>query len=1221
MVMGRWGRSRASNKAHEPREKPRGSRSGSYSDDYRITPELQAPHAHRHAHKTTSDARGLESDACCSQDERCCEGRSPCCSQDERCFSSDSSPRYSPRRGRSASGGSRRGSFGGLDVVVVDQGHVDLRRPALCTSCESCESCHWTGESITRIELKNNLFTSPMHSEQIGNYDYCGREPSPTRARGRESSPTRARGRDPTPTHARGREATPTHTHNSPHRRCQTTESDEQRRSGGRRGTVDDTRHRMAPQSRVSRNGSDARVAGRRNTANTRRTPSAARDPAHGRVSRKDEHRSRHRSDTGVPALEVVGTRPPSLYSGQPDPLTSDLSKDQDLAHPSNTVASPERKTAAAGDGGGSGSRGSRESRGSPVRNEEGPGKMSLTLSKRDLLNQMVTQTKQHRQQIRSLENELERLRSGDMLNKCEVSVSGVEWRPGDVVGEGSFSTVYRGAYCGTEVAVKELKFKLSQDDKNYFRSEAALLQQLHHPRIVLLMGVCTGAARPFMLLEYLSGGTLYNLIHTTTRERLDHAAYFVVAKDVAQGMNYLHRHEPQVLHLDLKSMNVLLDSYYRAKIADFGFSILRRSRTGSPAQHGSIRGTPAWMAPELLTQGEVSAKCDVYSYAIILWEMLAASHPFKGLDIFQIMETIEAGGRPPLPSSGVSRELKELITSCWAQNPSLRPSFEEILGALESAAVPASWRGVLHKANITPSLLSDVTAARTIIGVVEQSVELMRRSLQLQRANSNRHQDQVVKGQLHHHDSVDGEQPTPARHTTRDDKGGKLSRSPRDRSKQARRSSPSKQSRLRELTPVRQSLGRSSEQDPQQESVPYKNDRRRSPDKRLRPLRSDSNRVGDARESSIDQPRGKKGLSRDRRRNHLDENSPESKDRRRGNGHSSENKRDREGREMNARDGKDRGRDKQRMPREKMRQSRDRGVDDSEWDDKCAYDRGQRASRQAIAQRNSMNKEKSSHDRRSNSLESHIECVDRRFSTRDQHSSGNERRFSSSDRHSELRREIRRRKFYSRERQALGEKNVRVKRNSRHPEQAVDSRDSLGESPEESWTSLEGSSSTGSNNVLDDPDDHHLVRRYSASPRRLSPERRYSPAVRSPEHNRRSPDRYHNFNFHHSPERRHSPRSPQRRSRIRTPETRRTESGTRLGPMVTSEQLMSQKQRLRPVRPSALSDLTHMPEHSLNDISLILKTAITKRRDAFEEGLSGRDTYLSDDIDWSDWH
>ncbi|CAL4063321.1 unnamed protein product, partial [Meganyctiphanes norvegica] len=112
----------------------------------------------------------------------------------------------------------------------------------------------------------------------------------------------------------------------------------------------------------------------------------------------------------------------------------------------------------------------------------------------------------------RTLETELDRLRTGDVLARCEVIMADLEWRPGDVLGEGSFSTVYKGNYCGTDVAVKELKFKLSQDDKNYFRSEAALLQQLHHPRVVLLMGVGTQSARPFMLLEYLAGGTLHNL-------------------------------------------------------------------------------------------------------------------------------------------------------------------------------------------------------------------------------------------------------------------------------------------------------------------------------------------------------------------------------------------------------------------------------------------------------------------------------------------------------------------------------------------------------------------------------------------------------------------------------------------------------------------------------------------------------------------------------------
>ncbi|KAK8736833.1 hypothetical protein OTU49_004664, partial [Cherax quadricarinatus] len=187
--MGRWGR-RGAGRPAEPREKLRASHS-SYSDDYRVTPELLSD-AHRHAHTTASDACVVEGDVYCSQEQRCCGDDTPCCSQEECCFS-DPSRCCSPRRGRSASGGSRCGSFGGLDVVVVDEEHVDLCRQAVCTSCESCDTCHWTSESITRIELKNHLFTSPMIDQHTGHYDY---------RKGPTNPPTRA--------------------HNSPHRRCNT---------------------------------------------------------------------------------------------------------------------------------------------------------------------------------------------------------------------------------------------------------------------------------------------------------------------------------------------------------------------------------------------------------------------------------------------------------------------------------------------------------------------------------------------------------------------------------------------------------------------------------------------------------------------------------------------------------------------------------------------------------------------------------------------------------------------------------------------------------------------------------------------------------------------------------------------------------------------------------------------------------------------------------------
>lgn len=243
--------------------------------------------------------------------------------------------------------------------------------------------------------------------------------------------------------------------------------------------------------------------------------------------------------------------------------------------------------------------------------------------------------------------------------------------------------------------------------------------------------------------------------------------------------------------------------------------------------------------------------------------------------------------------------------------------------------------------------------------------------------------------------------------------------------------------------------------------------------------------------------------------------------------------------------------------------------------------------------------------EKRATSLEVYRHRDIRRSSSRDHHSRNNDHhRFSSSDRHADLRRDNLYRNLHHIERESSGED-----RHHDH-EHMGDSQDSLvRESCTESWASTEGNSRHSSHIAQEKLDGSHLInRRYSPSPRRRSPDHRYSSPTRAPDYHRRR-----------SPDRRHPSHSPQRR--MRTPETRRSESSSRLGLMVTSEQLMSQKQRLRPVRPAALSDLSNIPEHSLNDISLILKTAMTKRRDAFDEELSGHETFHSEDLEWSDWH
>ncbi|KAJ8298435.1 hypothetical protein KUTeg_024966 [Tegillarca granosa] len=258
-----------------------------------------------------------------------------------------------------------------------------------------------------------------------------------------------------------------------------------------------------------------------------------------------------------------------------------------------------------------------------------------------------------------------------------------------DFIGQGAFSRVYKGTYQGSEVAVKQLKLPLTSHDKNYFAAEVNLLQDLRHPRVVLLIGVCTADKLPLMVLEYMARGSLYHRLHDGTSEPLDHAEYYRVAHDIALGMNYLHQHKPAVLHLDLKSMNVLICSNGRAKIADFGFSKFRHDADvkASAAKSKPLHSTPTWMAPELLTSGEITSKADVYSFGILLWEMLTRKQPYEG----SYWKKVRTNKRPEVPGN-CPEELKGFIVECWHANPARRPSFKKLKQSVKLHTNSDGW-------------------------------------------------------------------------------------------------------------------------------------------------------------------------------------------------------------------------------------------------------------------------------------------------------------------------------------------------------------------------------------------------------------------------------------------------------------------------------------------------------------------------------------------------
>lgn len=179
--------------------------------------------------------------------------------------------------------------------------------------------------------------------------------------------------------------------------------------------------------------------------------------------------------------------------------------------------------------------------------------------------------------------------------------------------------------------------------------------------------------------MEFAECGSLYNALHRNRRLRygIEHALCW--AKQCASGVAYLHSMRPKALiHRDLKSPNLLLVAGgAQLKICDFG------TVTDKATLMTNNKGSAAWMAPEVFEGSTYTERCDVYSWGIILWEMLARQQPFQNIELmYSIMWSVHTGHRPPL-LIGCPAPLESLITTCWDQSPARRPPMEEVVEQL----------------------------------------------------------------------------------------------------------------------------------------------------------------------------------------------------------------------------------------------------------------------------------------------------------------------------------------------------------------------------------------------------------------------------------------------------------------------------------------------------------------------------------------------------------
>jgi serine/threonine protein kinase len=269
-------------------------------------------------------------------------------------------------------------------------------------------------------------------------------------------------------------------------------------------------------------------------------------------------------------------------------------------------------------------------------------------------------------------------------------------------VGQGGYGVVYKGKLPdGRMVAVKILS--ASKGNGEEFINEVASISRTSHVNIVTLLGFCYEGTKRALIYEFMPYGSLDKIIYhkgpPITNYHLDNNTIFQIAVGIARGLEYLHRGcNTRILHFDIKPHNILLDEDFRPKISDFGLAKLCKTKESIVSMTG-MRGTAGYIAPEVFSRyfGGVSHKSDVYSYGMLVLEMVGARKEIdSGLSetcfphgIYNKLEQ----GESFVTSGDITEEEEDTIkkmvmVSLWCTqiNPSDRPSMGKVIEMLEGS-------------------------------------------------------------------------------------------------------------------------------------------------------------------------------------------------------------------------------------------------------------------------------------------------------------------------------------------------------------------------------------------------------------------------------------------------------------------------------------------------------------------------------------------------------
>ncbi|XP_021627463.1 uncharacterized protein LOC110626038 isoform X2 [Manihot esculenta] len=266
-----------------------------------------------------------------------------------------------------------------------------------------------------------------------------------------------------------------------------------------------------------------------------------------------------------------------------------------------------------------------------------------------------------------------------------------------NLLGEGGFGQVYMGSVGGQSLAIKKLKNHRDLQSQGKLQDEIILVSTVRHKNLVELVGYCVEGADKLLVLKYFPNKSLGSQLHES-EENLDWETRMDIAKGSARGLEYLHEHcDPPIIHLDIKSDNILLDHDFKPKVADFGLARIF-SEAATHISESAIMGTKAYIDPYAIKTGQYSVKSDIYSFGVMLLELITGRRPIEedGFDVvewakFEIKSALRDEEFEEFVDStlqmfdhGEMYRILFCIDVCINNRPKFRPSMKKILLALE---------------------------------------------------------------------------------------------------------------------------------------------------------------------------------------------------------------------------------------------------------------------------------------------------------------------------------------------------------------------------------------------------------------------------------------------------------------------------------------------------------------------------------------------------------